>query len=209
MKEYNITIPNYTDFEKKIQNERDFFKYMDLLKEALPHYVLFIAVRDTPTGPVFTPAHSDYMMKSLGLRLNMQPAFRMPYAAVIDHGKVVFESSSKAITEPIIVNGNLNNHPIMVYSGGYSSDGDLGINAVFSVDGLAYYGYRGFNFYLYNVEKDYLADMSVYETYENPDKTNPLAKPFMFMNKIISNLASARGGGGILHLRHTVFSIVA
>jgi len=40
--EYNIKIPEYTEFEKKLQNERDFFAYMQLLEKAKKDYLIIV-----------------------------------------------------------------------------------------------------------------------------------------------------------------------
>ncbi|MBR3723338.1 MAG: adenylyltransferase/cytidyltransferase family protein [Selenomonadaceae bacterium] len=201
MKEYNIEIPKFTALEKKLQQESDFFNYMKLLTEVLTQYVLIITVSDTPSGSMFTSAHANAMMSALGLKMNMMNAFRMPYVAVIDHGKLAYESTSKGREEPVIVNGNLGEHTLSIYSGGLDCNLNLGFgcNALITIDGTHYFGDLGYNFFLYNVKDDYIADMCVYGAWYNSDERT-LHRPTSIIKEFIANLNT---GGGMLCFMHT------
>ena len=120
MKEYNITIPNYTDFEKKLQNERDFFRYMQMLNEAKSEYLIIITAYDTPAGPLFTHNHAVAMMNALGLKINMLQAYRQPYIAVINRGNVVYEQTLMDLTKALKVNADFGDKKLFIYSGGFN-----------------------------------------------------------------------------------------
>jgi len=201
--EYNIIIPEYTEFEKKLQNERDFFSYMQMLKDALPHYALFIATADTPAGPLFTQKHSDCMRSALGLKIDMTKAFRQPYIAIIDGGEILYEETSKDVTKPLSISADFGNHSISILSGGYSCDTECWPEARITVDNISYYCIRGFVFLLYNMKKDYIADYSRFETFED-GTTGPFHKRIAYTKEIISNLR----GGYIMFMRISTFAVI-
>ena len=191
---YNVTIPEYTEFEKDLQQEQDFFNYMRMLKEALPNYALFIAAADTPSGPLFTRQHSDCMRDALGLKIDMTNAFRQPYIAIIDGGEILYEETSKDVTKPLRISADFGNHSISILSGGYSCDTECWPEARITIDDISYYCIRGFVFLLYNMEKDYVADYSRFETFDDGGKNN-FHKRLAYSQDIISALCA---GGGVL-----------
>ena len=206
--EYNIKIPEYTEFEKKLQNERDFFAYMQLLEKAKKDYLIIVTVSDTPAGPLFTPNHSTVMMNALGLKINMVQAYRQPYVAIIDHGNVVFEKTSKDVTKSITINANFNTHTLNIYSGGFDCIDIYNFESFVKFDESYYYGCRGFNFFIINPQRQYMVDFYHYETYEIQNIDGITHKPFLCEEKIASIIENnSWGGGGIKSLYFVYYCI--
>ncbi len=197
MKEYNITIPNYTDFEKQLQNERDFFKYMQMLNEAKYEYLIIITAGDTPAGPLFTPNHAAAMMNALGLKINMLQAYRQPYIAVINRGNVVYEQTLMDLTKALKVNADFGDKKLLIYSGGFECTDEYGYKAVLKINDDCFYGGRGYNFFVFNAKYNYLVDQYACETFELEEPEFPLYKPFAEAEKIYSAIGknSVEGGG--------------
>ena len=197
---YNITIPKYTELEKKIQNERDFFPYMRLLEKAKSDHLIMVTVQDTPAGPLTNTGYVKSMMNALGLQLDMQYAYRQPYIAIINNGEVLYEQTSKDLTKALKVNLNINGHNILVFSGGYECAEIFKGKAYVIVDkNSPLYGGRGFNFYTYNTEKNYMVDLYHLETYQNT-AIIPFSQTLLREKKlysVIENISPKLGGGGI------------
>lgn len=201
--EYNVMVPAYTEFEKTLQNERGFFKYMRLLENNKQNYLIVIAVGDTPAGALFTQNCAKAMMKALGLKIDMSGAYRQPYIAVIDGGEVIYEQTSADLEKPLTVDADLGEHKLFIYSGGFNCDDKFGSLAVFKFDDACYYGSRGFNFFTINTEKGYMVDGYHFETYEIEYLENFLWKSFLYVDKLISaieNNYSLFGGNPIFCL---------
>ena len=202
--EYNITIPEYTEYEKQLQNEVDFFKYMKLLEREKNNYLIIVAADDTQTGPLFTPEHSAAMMKALGLRLNMLQAYRQPYVAIVDGGEVIYEQTSQDLTKSITVNAYFGKHKLFVYSGGFDCADKFGREAVLKLDDVPFYGERGLNFFILNVKTEIIIDSYHYETFEDLAPGIPLWKPFKYADNIISLIEHNSSRGGVTYCFYTL-----
>ncbi|MBO6305124.1 MAG: hypothetical protein J6M62_08640 [Selenomonadaceae bacterium] len=195
--DFIVEMPEFTEFEKQIQAERDFFKYMELLKKAKNEYIIIIVAGDTPAGPLFTPEHSAAMMSALGLRLNMVQAYRQPYVAIIDGGEVIYEQTSQDLTKAITVDADFGEHKLFIHSGGFDCADKFGWRAVLKVDDNCHYGSRGLNFYTFNSNKGYMADFFRWETFEDKNAEYPLHKPFLDAQEIFSAIENNSMGGGV------------
>ena len=207
--EYNITIPEYTEFEQKLQRERDFLPYMRLLEEAKPNYLIIVAVCDTPAGPLVSGGYISYMMNTLGLKIDMQFAYRQPYIAIINHGEVLYEQTSKDLTKALTFDLSADKHKIHVFSGGYECAEPFKCGAYITVDnGHPLYGGRGFNIYTYNTENNYIVDLYHYETYKITGVT-PYFQTSLKEEKlysVIDNMFLSNGGGGIYPVHYAPIS---
>lgn len=177
---------NDEELERNISNERDLLSYLNLLEKSLLRYVIIIAVCDTGAAEYFTQRCAEAMMK-MGLKINMFGRFRQPYIAIIDQGNVLIEKSSEDLTCPIIVNGKLNHHDIVVYSAGYCYQHGVGSGAIMLIDGANYmHGGRGFNFLIYDKKKDVIVDSCSFDTYafgKCNRSFNPYESALVFLGK--------------------------
>lgn len=203
MADYIVELPNFSELEKKIQSEVDFFKYMELLKEVKKDYLIIIVAGDTPAGPLFTPKHSAFMMNALGLRLNMAQAYRQPYIAIIDCGNVVYEETLTDLTKSLVIDGEFKGHKLFVYSGGFDCADKFGRKAMLKLDDVPFYGERGLTFFTLDTKKGIIVDSYWYDSFEGLYPGNPLWKPFKYMDKMVSIIEKNSlypGGGNILFL---------
>ena len=161
-----MTTNDYPETVKKLRTEYDFLRYLQLLKEIIHNYVIFITVCDTGAAPYYTPEHAAAMAE-LGLKINMLQRYRQPYIAVIDHGKVIREICSEKLDEPLTLEGKINNHDIWIYSAGFNYQVGIGTGAYVCIDGANFLrGCRGFNFLVFDVEKDEIIDTRGFDTFD-------------------------------------------
>ena len=183
-----MTTNDYPETVKKLRTEYDFLRYLQLLKEIIHNYVIFITVCDTGAAPYYTPEHAAAMAE-LGLKINMLQRYRQPYIAVIDHGKVIREICSEKLDEPLTLEGKINNHDIWIYSAGFNYQVGIGTGAYVCIDGANFLrGCRGFNFLVFDVEKDEIIDTRGFDTFDlakcKNSSTNPIERYFWsFMRK--------------------------
>lgn len=75
---------------EKLRTEKDFLKYMKLLRLFAKKYCVMIVVNDTPVGPATTLEMTQALI-DIGLRMNLYGRYRCAYAAMIDAGELIFE----------------------------------------------------------------------------------------------------------------------
>ena len=181
----------FTVFEKKLQQENDFFAYMRFLHEAIARYVIIITVGDTGAGPLFTSQHSAAMMNSLGLKIDMQQRFRQPYIAIIDQGEILQEQCSDDLSVPLILDGNLGKHELIVYSAGFESRRLKPSGCGVIIDGVNYgAGGRGFNFFVFDFQNDRIVDVFSYDSWEQHDF---IFKPYSIVDEIYKIMSKKQG----------------
>ncbi|WP_051650339.1 adenylyltransferase/cytidyltransferase family protein [Selenomonas sp. AB3002] len=161
-------VNSYDLFIRKLKKEKDFERYLNLLKVAKETFVVFIAVGDTGAGVSFTPDLSHHFMRCLGTSVNMADKFRRPYVVVLDKGTVLQEICSEELDKPIVLRGNIGRHTFEVYSAGFGCNTGFGMGAYLQIDGANYlHGGRGFNFLVFDLEGDYLIDTKTFDTFDN------------------------------------------
>ena len=163
---------------QKLQGEQGFFAYLKLLREILHRYVVFIVVGDTGFGPFFKQEHAD-ALRQLGLQADHWDKYRQPYLAVINKGSVVREKTTDQLTEPVTLQGKLNSHDFIAYSGGYFCSSGVGFRALVMIDGKNYGMGRGFNFVVYDSDCDKVVDCHRFDTYLGQCVNQNLLQPLM------------------------------
>ncbi len=161
---------------QKLQNEQDFLAYLEKLRKVLPRYAVIITVADTGFGPFFKPEHAT-ALRQLGLQIDLTGRYRQPYLAVINKGTVIREKTTEKLNEPVSLGGKLNNHNLLVYSGGFLCQGGVGIRGLIVIDGKNYGLGRGFNFVVYDVDQDEMVDSRRFDTFNGQCVNQNLLRP--------------------------------
>ena len=151
-------------FEEALQNERDFLRYLNLLKRAINDYTVLVSSGDTPFGPCFTPDVCKAYMRA-GFSVNLYGRFRCVYVAVIDEGKHVFEKiTDTPQAEFISVSYDLKGNHIEMLGSGH--DMELGARAGIQINGQEYSQPGcGLNFAVYDKQSDRVVDTVHFHTY--------------------------------------------
>lgn len=148
----------------QLQDEQDFLAYLELLRKAMPLYLIIITVSDTGAGPFFKPEHAAGL-RQLGLQVDLFNKYRQPYLAVINKGKVIREKTTDVLTEPVTLRGKINQHDFFAYSGGFLCQIGAGMRSIVMIDGKNYGVGRGFNFAVYDIDQDKIVDCRRFDTY--------------------------------------------
>lgn len=168
---------NFTEIEMKLKTEKDFISYLHLLKEVKYNYIIFIAVADTAVGPDFPKKAADEFKKCLKLKTNLMNKFRVPYVAVIDHGKVFKEICSDESDKPIEIEDSLKNLDFYVFSRSYVSNNAqiLGGRAIIKLNDKTYCdsNIRGIHFLVFDPNKNIVMDYCFFDGYSKLNCRKP------------------------------------
>ena len=153
-------------FEEELQNERDFLRYLNLLKRAINDYTVLVSSSDTPFGPCFTPDVCKAYMRA-GFSVNLYGGFRCAYVAVIDEGKRIFEKITGTPQEkPISAAYDLNGNHVELLSSGH--DMELGARSNILINGREYAQPGcGLNFVIYYKYDDIVIDAIHFNTFSD------------------------------------------
>ena len=166
-----------------------------MLDDAKSDYLIIITASDTPSGPLFTSYHSAAMMNALELKTNMVEAYRQPYIAIIDCGKVTYEETLQDVTKSLKVSADFKDKKIFVYSGGFACTDEYAYRAFLKVNDNYFFGTRGYNFFVFNAKYNYLVDLYMFETFKLEQPERPLFKPFANLEKLYSIINNSSCGG--------------
>ena len=97
---------NVEEFENRVKQVREFFPYLHILKEALPQYLIIIAVGGTGSGEYFSQECALALM-DLGLQVNMFGRSHQPYIAMVQNREIIFEKCSDELDKALIINGEI------------------------------------------------------------------------------------------------------
>lgn len=173
--------------EKMLRSEKNFLKYLYILKGILSQYVVFIAIEDTGIGPYFTSKHAQALL-DLGIRTNMmeevENRFQRPFLAIINKGQLLVEKYSDDLKKALVTKGKLNNHDMVIYSAGYQCSEGFGSGARAFIDGVDYFvPGRGFKFLIYDIDSDDIVDSSTFDNYDSV-YIEHIFKPYNYYNKL-------------------------
>lgn len=151
----------YIEDVSVLDSEKDFLKYLKLLKQYAKNYCVIVASADTPSGPYFT---EEIMLSytDIGFKANLIKNFRGSYVGIIDCGKVVFEKESATeVVQTCVVLGKAK---VEVLSVGFNAP--HANEAFIKINGQNYApGGRGIDFVVYDKENDCVLDAVKFDTF--------------------------------------------
>lgn len=141
----------------------DFTDYVFSLFTNASDYIIFITSSDAHVPKTCQNRKLD-MLKSLGVKTNLQKAFRHSFLAIVDGGEVKAERSSE--NEKIKTTYEFSDHKAEIISQGYNAMPMKNSPVSIKIDDLEYsVGTRGLNFVVWDKKKDKAVDSVVFDTF--------------------------------------------
>lgn len=154
---------------KKFQMENDFVKYLSYINDEKDKYLIIIAIKDT-IG-FFLDSNICVALSNLGLKTfncveNIEDLHWRGYAAVIDHGKVLFESLARR-DEAVWTRENIHGQEVDIFSGSLHS-GNIASIIIQSEEYAV--NKRGFNICIASLEDNIVFDSVAFDTHSETKK---------------------------------------
>lgn len=156
------TLPIYSAINFKyvtgLKSAEETIEFFDLVNE-IEKPLIIIAVKDE-ASTALTDEMIGYM-QSLGVQFDLKDKYRWSYLAVVDEGKVVYESAEEST---LTLHEKIDDYDLSVKSGGYNN----GNVASIVIDGKEYaINGRGINIVVIDKKNDYVVDSVRIDTYKD------------------------------------------
>lgn len=152
----------------------DFMEYVLALFENVEDYIIFISSSDAHIPHNFKK-HKLELLKSLGLKTNLQTTYRYSFLAVIDSGEVKIEQCSE--NKRLNVVYEFRNHKAEITSQGYNAMPKTNSPVSINIDGVEYaVNRRGLNIVVWDIKSDCVLDSVVFDTFLDDSITRKTIK---------------------------------
>ncbi|MDR0920224.1 MAG: hypothetical protein LBM93_13425 [Oscillospiraceae bacterium] len=160
----SITKQDLTNF-----NFRSFTQYFTAMFNYCEEYIIFIAGNDSFTTPNMKN-HKLNLLKSFGIKTDIEKALRHSWLCVIDSGNVVLEKTDEDSKITSIY--CFGNHTAEIMSAGYNFTKQSHKDSSIKIDNIEYgVNKRGLNFVIWDKKDEKVIDSVCFDTWDNKSFT--------------------------------------